>query len=57
MLNIIARNWVPLLFVAAMAYLHIGMHRGQGHSGHGGAPAMFTPGTVVDTRVVASVEL
>jgi hypothetical protein len=34
-LTIITSNWVPLLFVAAMTYMHFGMSRGRGHSGHG----------------------
>ena len=36
MLDFVARNWVLVSVVGAMAFMRFGMHRGHGHSGHAG---------------------
>jgi len=36
MTDFLARNWVLVLALGGMAFMHFGMHRGQGKSGHGG---------------------
>lgn len=36
MLEFLARNWVPVLFLGGMVFMHFGMHRGHGQPGHGG---------------------
>ncbi|MEP7193061.1 MAG: hypothetical protein ABI903_09375 [Actinomycetota bacterium] len=36
MTGFLARNWVLVLVLAGMAFMHFGMHRGHGKSGHGG---------------------
>jgi hypothetical protein len=36
MLDFLARNWVLVIFVGGMAFMHFGMHRGHGQSGHAG---------------------
>jgi len=36
MLDFLARNWVLVIIVGAMAFMRFGTHRGQGHSGHAG---------------------
>ncbi|MEP7192978.1 MAG: hypothetical protein ABI903_08955 [Actinomycetota bacterium] len=36
MTDFLARNWVLVLVLAGMAFMHFGMHRGHGKSGHGG---------------------
>ena len=36
MLDFVARNWVLVILVGGMAFMHFGMHRGHGKSGHGG---------------------
>lgn len=36
MADFLARNWVLVLAVGGMAFMHFGMHRGHGKSGHGG---------------------
>jgi hypothetical protein len=44
MIEFIASNWIWMLFLAAMLYMHLGHHGGHGgcgsgHSGHGAASA------------------
>ena len=34
MTDFLARNWVSILFIGGMAFMHFGMHRGHGKSGH-----------------------
>jgi|GEM_PF-1294478 len=36
MADFLARNWVLVLVIGGMAFMHFGMHRGHGKSGHGG---------------------
>ena len=36
MVDLLARNWVLVLVLGGMAFMHFGMHRGHGKSGHGG---------------------
>ena len=36
MLEFLVRNWVLVLVLGGMAFMHFGMHRGHGQSGHGG---------------------
>ena len=36
MTDFLARNWVLVLVLGGMAFMHFGMHRGHGESGHGG---------------------
>ena len=36
MTDFLARNWVLVLVLGGMAFMHFGMHRGHGKSGHGG---------------------
>jgi YHS domain-containing protein len=36
MTDFLSRNWVLVLALGGMAFMHFGMHRGHGKSGHGG---------------------
>jgi len=36
MLDFLARNWVLILVVGGMGFMHFGMHGGHGKSGHAG---------------------
>jgi hypothetical protein len=36
MVDLLARNWVLVVVLGGMAFMHFGMHRGHGKSGHGG---------------------
>jgi hypothetical protein len=36
MSDFLVRNWVFILFVGAMLFMHFGMHGGHGRGGHGG---------------------
>ena len=36
MTDFFARNWVLILALGGMAFMHFGMHRGPGKTGHGG---------------------
>jgi len=36
MLDFLARNWVLILVLGGMGFMHFGMHRGHGKSGHAG---------------------
>ncbi|MEO8517981.1 MAG: hypothetical protein ABI438_02285 [Dermatophilaceae bacterium] len=36
MTDFLARNWVFILALGGMAFMHFGMHRGQGKAGGGG---------------------
>ena len=39
MTDFLARNWVSILFIGGMVFMHFGMHRGHGKSGQGGGHA------------------
>ena len=39
MVDLLARNWVLVLVLGGMAFMHFGMHRGHGKSGHSGGRA------------------
>jgi len=39
MADFLARNWVLVLAIGGMAFMHFGMHRGHGKSDHGGGRA------------------
>ena len=36
MLDFLARNWVLILVLGGMGFMHFGMHGGHGKSGHAG---------------------